>query len=144
MSDSTAVVAPNLQAVFGSSAPVSGAPYSPAVRAGDYLFVSGQLGLDPNTKKPHAEFADQVETVLQNLRDLIEAGGGAMGNIAKTTVFLTDMANFAILNEIYARHFADVAVRPARSTFAVAGLPLGALVEIEAIVYLPPSPERGA
>jgi 2-iminobutanoate/2-iminopropanoate deaminase len=124
-------------AVFGASGPLGGAPYSPAVRAtGELLFISGQLGLDPETKKPYESFEAQVEGALLGLRGLVEAAGGTLDNIVKTTVFLSgDLSRFPILNEIYARHFIGE-VRPARSTFAVSALPAGALVEIEAIAVL--------
>jgi len=126
----------NKEAVFSSGGPAAGAPYTPAVRVGDLLFVSGQLGLDPETKKPYEDFDKQVEGVFASLRALLEAAGGSLSSVVKTTVFLTDMAQFARLNEIYARQFPEGEVKPARSTFQVAGLPLGAAVEIEAIAYL--------
>ena len=124
------------QPIFGAGAAVSGAPYTPAVRVGDLLFISGQLGLDPQTKQPHAEFAAQVEGALAGIRSLVEAAGGSLSSVVKTTIFLSgDMSRFAELNGIYAAHFSE-GVKPARSTFAVAALPLGTLVEIEAIAVL--------
>jgi 2-iminobutanoate/2-iminopropanoate deaminase len=124
------------QAIAGAGAAVSGAPYTPAVRVGSLLFISGQLGLDPETKLPHTEFAAQVTGALAGIQALVEAAGGSLENIVKTTIFLAgDMSRFAELNGIYAAHF-SVGVKPARSTFAVAALPLGALVEIEAIAVL--------
>jgi 2-iminobutanoate/2-iminopropanoate deaminase len=122
-------------AVFGANAPVAGAPYSPGVRIGNMLFISGQLGIDPETKQPYADFEQQVEGVLNGLRSLVEAAGGTLENIVKTTVFLTDLGQFGQMNAIYAKHFTG-AVKPARSTFQVAALPLGAVVEIEAIAIL--------
>jgi 2-iminobutanoate/2-iminopropanoate deaminase len=124
-------------AIFSGSGPLAGAPYTPAVRAqGELLFISGQLGLDPATKQPYEGFEDQVEGAIAGLKALVEAAGGTLDNIVKTTVFLSeDMSRFPVLNGIYARHF-TAEVRPARSTFAVAALPLGALVEIEAIAVL--------
>jgi 2-iminobutanoate/2-iminopropanoate deaminase len=125
------------EAIFTGSGPVSNAPYSPGVRSGNLVFLSGQLGLDPETKQPHARFEQQVEGAIAGLKALCEAAGGSLDNIVKTTCFLSeDMSRFAEFNEIYARHFSG-AVRPARSTFAVAALPLGALVEIEAIALIP-------
>ncbi|GAB4454104.1 MAG: RidA family protein [Armatimonadaceae bacterium] len=124
------------QAIYSASGPVSGAPYSPAVRAGNLLFISGQLGLNPETKQPWEDFEQQVEGCIAGVRTLVEAAGGSLNNVVKTTVFLADLADFARLNEIYARHF-NSDVKPARSTFQVAGLPLGAAVEIEAIAVLP-------
>lgn len=124
------------EAVYGLNGPVSGSPYTPAVKAGNLLFISGQLGLDPETKKPYADFTQQVEGVIAGLRSLVEAAGGSLENVVKTTVFLADIGQFAQFNEIYAKHF-GAGVKPARSTFQVAALPLGAAVEIEAIAYLP-------
>ena len=124
-------------AIFGAGGPLGGAPYSPAVRAqGELLFISGQLGLDPETRQPYESFEAQVEGAIAGLRSLVESAGGTLDNIVKTTVFLSgDLSRFPILNEIYARHFSGD-VRPARSTFAVSALPAGALVEIEAIAVL--------
>jgi len=119
-------------AVTLPGAPAPTAPYTPAVRAGDLLFLSGQLGTDPATGKPWDDFEKQVEGAIAGLRRLCEAAGGSLDNVVKTTCFLTvDMSRFAEFNAIYARHFDGV--RPARSTFAVAALPLGALIEIEAV-----------
>jgi 2-iminobutanoate/2-iminopropanoate deaminase len=123
-------------AIYTSSGgAVAGAPYTPAVKAGDLLFISGQLGLDPETGKPFEDFDAQVEGVIAGLRRLCEAAGGSLESIVKTTVFLTDLAQFGALNAIYAKHFTGT-VRPARSTFQVAALPLGAAVEIEAIAVI--------
>ncbi len=121
--------------IYGKSGAVAGSPYTPAVRAGNLLFISGQLGLDPETKKPFAEFDQQVEGAIAGVRSLVESAGGTLENVVKTTVFLADLSQFARLNEIYASHFQG-AVRPARSTFQVAALPLGAAVEIEAVAVL--------
>jgi 2-iminobutanoate/2-iminopropanoate deaminase len=116
-------------------APVAGAPYTPGVRAGNTLYMSGQLGLDPATKQPYAEFERQVEGCIAGLRGLVEAAGGTLEDIVKTTVLMLDLGDFAAMNAVYARHFIGD-VRPARSTFQVAGLPLGAAVEIEAIAVI--------
>ena len=115
--------------------PVGGAPYTPAVRAGNLLFISGQLGLDPETKTPYADFDQQVEGSIAGIRNLVEAAGGTLADIVKTTVLMTDLGQFAALNAIYARHF-DGTIRPARSTYQVAALPVGAAIEIEAIAQL--------
>ncbi len=123
------------QAIFGANAPLGGAPYSPAVKVGNMVFLSGQLGLDPDTKKPYDDFAKQVEGCIAGVRSLVESAGGTLADVVKTTVFLADLSQFAVLNEIYARHFSGD-VRPARSTFQVAALPAGAAVEIEAIAVI--------
>lgn len=124
------------QAIFGGSAPVAGAPYSPGVKAGTLVFISGQLGLDPQTGQPCATFEAQVEGAIAGIQRLVESAGGSLDDVVKTTVFLAgDMSRFPALNAIYAQRFAGT-VRPARSTFAVAALPLGALVEIEAIALV--------
>jgi 2-iminobutanoate/2-iminopropanoate deaminase len=122
--------------IFGPNGPVTGAPYTPAVKSGHLLFISGQLGIDPETKKPYADFDKQVEGAIAGVRALVEAAGGSLDNVVKATVFLADIGQFARLNELYTAHF-NGAVKPARSTFQVAALPLGAAVEIEAIAVLP-------
>lgn len=117
------------------SAPAAIGPYSQAIRAGDFLFVSGQLGIDPATKKMvEGDVGAQAERALGNIAAILEAAGGAMENIVKTTVLLQSMDDFSRLNEVYARFFSGEP--PARAAYQVAKLPLGALVEIEAIAYL--------
>lgn len=122
------------EAIYAGS-PIAGTPYSPAIRAGNLLFISGQLGIDPETKLPWDHFEKQVEGAIASVRKLVEAGGGTLYDIVKTTCFLDDINNFARFNEIYTRHFNND-LKPARSTFQVAALPLGAAVEIEAIAVL--------
>ena len=124
------------EAIWGSASPFGGAPYTPAVRAGNTLYISGQLGLDPDTKKPLDDFEKQVEGCIHGIKALVESAGGTLASVVKTTVFLSDIALFARFNAVYAQHF-DSTVRPARSTFQVAALPAGASVEIEAVAYLP-------
>lgn len=119
-------------------APVIGAPYSQGVVArGDRMvFVSGQLPLDPATGElDGADMTSQARRSLANVRAILEAAGASMGDVVKTTVFLTDMADFVAMNAVYAEAFAGHA--PARATVGVAALPLGAIVEIEAIAVLP-------
>ncbi|HEY7785602.1 MAG TPA: RidA family protein [Pyrinomonadaceae bacterium] len=113
----------------------SSTPFSPAILAGDFVFVSGQLGVDRKT----GEFAgttteEQAEQVLKNLATVLEASGSDMEHIVKTTVFLADMEDFAKMNEIYRRHFKGDP--PARSTVQVARLPRNARIEIEAIAIV--------
>jgi 2-iminobutanoate/2-iminopropanoate deaminase len=104
-------------------------PYSPVVRAGDWLVTSGQIGLRDGAIVDGGVRAQTVQA-LANLRALLEGEGATLAHVVKTTVFLTDMADFAAMNEEYATAFADH--RPARSTVGVAALPLGAVVEVEA------------
>jgi 2-iminobutanoate/2-iminopropanoate deaminase len=113
-------------------APFQGAPYSQAIRANGLVFVSGQLALRPD----HAEIvgegiAEQTEQVFANLRAILEAAGSGLDRLVKTTVYLTDLDDFAGMNEVYARHVGDTP--PARATIEVSALPSGAKVEIEAI-----------
>jgi 2-iminobutanoate/2-iminopropanoate deaminase len=116
-------------------APFQGAPYSQAIRAGELVFVSGQLALRPGEKQlTGGSIAEQTEQVFANLRAILEQAGSGLDRLVKTTVFLQDLDDFAAMNEVYARHVGDAP--PARSTVEVARLPSGALVEIEAIALL--------
>jgi 2-iminobutanoate/2-iminopropanoate deaminase len=116
-------------------APFQGAPYSQAVKGGGLVFVSGQLALRPGEKElVPGDVTDQTEQVFANLRAILEASGSSLDRLLKTTVFLKDLGDFAAMNEVYARHVGDSP--PARSTVEVAGLPSGALVEIEAVALL--------
>jgi 2-iminobutanoate/2-iminopropanoate deaminase len=126
---------PELIPITGTGGAVSGSPYTPAVKVGNLLFISGQLGIDPTTKKPYDDFAAQVEGAINGVESLIVAAGGSLDNIVKCTCFLADINQFAAFNEIYSRRFSG-AVKPARSTFQVAALPLAGAVEIEAIAVL--------
>ncbi len=127
----------NKQAIYPKEggAPVGGAPYSPAVKTHNTLYISGQLGIDPATGKPFEDFGRQVEGAITGMRRLCEAAGGTLGDVVKTTVFLADLSQFAALNAVYAAHFTGDP-RPARSTFQVAALPLGAAVEIEGVAVI--------
>ncbi len=106
-------------------------PYSAAITTGDLLFCSGQLGMDPATGALREGVAAQAEQALTNLRALLSAAGFGVEHVVKYTIFLTDRADFATVNEIYGRTFTQP--YPARSTVQVAALPKGGLVEIEAI-----------
>ena len=113
-------------------APFQGAPYSQAVKANGFVFVSGQLALRPGeTALLEGGIAEQTEQVFANLRAILEAAGSSLDQLVKTTVFLQNLDDFAGMNEVYARHVGQTP--PARSTVEVAKLPSGALVEIEAI-----------
>ena len=114
-------------------APFQGAPYNQAIRAGDFVFVAGQLGLKPGDTAAEGDITAQTEQVLRNLTAILEEAGSSLAKLVKTSVFLMDLGDFAAMNEVYARHIGDTP--PARSTFQVAKLPSGALVEIEAIAH---------
>jgi 2-iminobutanoate/2-iminopropanoate deaminase len=121
--------------VHTGAAPAAIGPYRQAIRAGDFLFISGQLGLDPATKKMvEGGVASEAERALMNIGAILEAAGGTFADVVKTTVLLQSMDDFSRLNEVYARFFTDEP--PARAAYQVARLPLGALVEIEAVAYL--------
>ncbi len=112
------------------------APYSPAVLANGVIYVSGQVGYDMvNHRYFGDDVAAQFQGALDNLRSVLKAAGSDLSNVVKTTVFLTDAAHFDTINEIYRRYFPTE--QPARSCVITAGLPLGALIEIEAVALLP-------
>ncbi len=119
------------ETVMAKNAPAAVGPYVHAVLAGDMLFTSGQLGLDPVTGVLREGVEAQADQAIKNLRAVIEAAGMTLQNVVKTTVFLADMNDFAAINEIYARYFTGDA--PARSCVQAAALPKGGLFEIEAI-----------
>jgi 2-iminobutanoate/2-iminopropanoate deaminase len=115
-------------------APFQGAPYSQAIRAGGFVFVSGQLGLKPDHAEIGGSIEEQTEQVFANLRAILEEAGTGLERLVKTTVFLTDLGDFTAMNEVYTRQVGSSP--PARSTVEVAALPSGAKVEIEAIAGL--------
>jgi len=119
------------QAITASGAPAAIGPYSQAVAIDGFLFCSGSLGMDPATGALLDGIEAQTERALANLEAVLQANGMSMADVVKTTVFLSDLANFAAMNAVYATHVVDPA--PARSTVQVAALPKAALVEIEAI-----------
>jgi 2-iminobutanoate/2-iminopropanoate deaminase len=113
-----------------NKAPAAVGPYSQAVRVGKMVYTAGQVAIDPaNGKMIEGDISAQTEQVMNNLQAVLQAAGTSLDKVVKSTVFLADMADFAAMNAVYAKRFGDN--RPARSTVAVAGLPLGALVEIE-------------
>jgi 2-iminobutanoate/2-iminopropanoate deaminase len=118
-----------------SAAPPASGAYSQAIRAGSFVFAAGQLGADPATGELADGAAAQAERALLNLTAVLDAAGVSLDRVVKTTVFLSDMANFAAVNDAYGRHFPPP--YPARSTIAVRELPRGGLVEIEAIAIAP-------
>ena len=113
-------------------APAAIGPYSQGIRTGSLLFVSGQLPIDPATGTMADTVAAQTAQSLTKLKSILEAAGSSMARVVKTTVFLTDMASFSAMNEVYGAFFSE-GTYPARSAVEVSALPKGALVEIEAV-----------
>jgi 2-iminobutanoate/2-iminopropanoate deaminase len=119
------------QAISSNGAPAAIGPYSQAIRSGDMVFCSGQLGLDPATGELVDGVEAQTDRAIRNLRSVLDAAGLSLDDIVKTTIFLADIGDFATVNAVYARYIPDPP--PARSTVQVAALPKGGRVEIEAI-----------
>jgi 2-iminobutanoate/2-iminopropanoate deaminase len=137
------------QVVHTDAAPRAIGPYSQAIRCGGFLFVSGQIAIDPATGDLNAgDVGAQTERILKNAGEILMAGGATLETVVKTTVYLRDMAHFQRMNEVYSLFFGDMP--PARSTVAVAGLPRDVLVEMDFIAQVAagidaPSPApRGA
>ncbi|MEO0444734.1 MAG: RidA family protein [Verrucomicrobiota bacterium] len=123
---------PSISPLTAAGAPEAIGPYSHAVRVGETLYCSGQIPLDPATMViVEGGVKEQARQVLTNMSKVLEAAGVTMDAVVKTTIFLTDMADFPTVNAVYAEAFGEH--KPARSTIQVAGLPMGALVEIECI-----------
>lgn len=123
------------QPINTTNAPAAIGPYVQAVTTGKFIFTSGQLPLSPATGEfAGPDAASQARCCLENLSAVLTAGGAGLGRIIKTTIFLTDMSDFGQVNEVYASFFPGTP--PARSCIAVAALPKGAKVEIEAIAYM--------
>ena len=121
--------------VFSVDAPAAIGPYSQAIKAGNVLYLSGQIGMNPATGELVSDdVREQTARALQNMKAVLAAAGATAENVVKTTVFLTDMADFQAVNSVYAETFSSDA--PARSCVAVAALPKGAKVEVEAVAVL--------
>jgi 2-iminobutanoate/2-iminopropanoate deaminase len=121
--------------IQSADAPAAIGPYSQAIQAGNLLFCSGQIALDPKTMQMvGATAAEQAEQVLKNLAAVLAQAGASMAHVARTTIYLVSMADFAAVNEVYGRHFGGH--KPARATVAVKELPKGGLVEIDCIACL--------
>ena len=121
----------DIKAISTHQAPAAIGPYSQAIAAGDFVYLSGQLGVDPATGVMEKDVCAQAQRALENMKAILKEAGLDISRVVKTTVFLKDMNDFAAVNEIYSTHF--VQPYPARSCVQVAQLPKGALVEIEAI-----------
>ncbi len=117
------------------NAPAAIGTYSQAVRSGDTLYLSGQIGLDPASGQLMEGIENQIERVFGNLKAVAEGAGASLGDVVKLTVYLTDLANFARVNETMARYFSQP--YPARAVVGVASLPRGALVEADATIVFP-------
>lgn len=122
------------EAVQTAAAPAAVGPYSQAVKVGPLLFCSGQLPLDAGGNKVQGGMTKETEQVMENLKAVLEAGGARLDQVVKTTVFMTDLADFKFMNQAYERYFPELP--PARSTVQVVKLPKDAKVEIEAIAVL--------
>lgn len=121
------------QEIKTSSAPDPVGPYSQAIKAGELIFCSGQIALDPETGElVTADIKAETSRVMENLKAVLEAAGSSLDRVVKTTIFVRDIADFSRINSVYASYFSNT-VPPARSTVQVAGLPKGAGIEIECI-----------
>lgn len=123
-----------IKSIQTNNAPAAIGPYSQAIIANGFVFCSGQIGLDPLTGELADGLENQTRQVLKNLRGVLQASESDLEFVVKTTIFLTDMANFSVVNDIYTEFFSEH--QPARATVAVASLPKGALVEIEATAVI--------
>jgi 2-iminobutanoate/2-iminopropanoate deaminase len=123
------------QAIQTNGAPAPVGPYSQAIRSGEMVWCAGQVGLDPATGELADGVEAQAERALRNLQAVLDAAGLGFDDVVKTTIFLADVGDFAVVNAIYAKYMSDPP--PARSTIGVGGLPKGALVEIEVTAHRP-------
>lgn len=125
-----------MKAVFTQKAPKPVGPYSQAVVAGNFVFLSGQIGIDPHTGKLVEDFEGQVRQVFKNIMAVLESAGVGKESIVRMVVYLKDLSLFKEFNSIYEEFFSEVKVKPARTTVEVSQLPLGALVELEATAFI--------
>ena len=124
--------------IQADAAPAAIGPYSQAIAQGNLLFTSGQIALDPLTGAlVEGGIEAETDQVMRNLQAVLEAAGAGLASVVKTTIFLIDMGDFAVVNRIYGGALEEAGAPPARSTVQVAGLPRGARVEIEAVAMLP-------
>ncbi len=126
---------PAKKVIATDAAPIAVGPYSQAIQAGNFLFLSGQLALNPqNGEMVGSDISTQTKQVIENIEGVLGAAGASLSDVVKTTVFLQNMGDFAQMNDVYKQYFGDSA--PARSTVEVAKLPKNALVEIESIAVI--------
>jgi 2-iminobutanoate/2-iminopropanoate deaminase len=124
-----------IHSIATGSAPKALGPYSQGIRAGQFVFVSGQVPIDPATGELiSGSIGDQTRRALQNIGEILNAAGSSFQQVVRTTVYLADLADFPAMNETYATYF--TAPQPARSTIQAANLPKGARIEIDAIAFL--------
>lgn len=122
--------------VFTEEAPKPVGPYSQGVKVGGFLFVAGQIPVDPETGElVKGDIRDQTRRVLENLKAIVEAAGGSLRDVVKVTVYLRNMDDFGAMNEVYSEYFG--ASKPARAAVEVSNLPKGVAIEVEAIAYIP-------
>ncbi|HII61291.1 2-iminobutanoate/2-iminopropanoate deaminase [Pyrococcus horikoshii] len=122
------------EVIFTENAPKPIGPYSQAIKAGNFLFIAGQIPIDPKTGEiVKGDIKDQTRQVLENIKAILEAAGYSLNDVIKVTVYLKDMNDFAKMNEVYAEYFGES--KPARVAVEVSRLPKDVLIEIEAIAY---------
>lgn len=122
--------------IFTEKAPKPVGPYSQAVKAGGFLFIAGQIPINPETGAlVEGDIRAQTRQVLENVKAIVEAAGGSLNDVVKVTVYLRDMGDFGAMNEVYSEYFSDS--KPARAAVEVSNLPKGAAIEVEAIAYIP-------
>jgi 2-iminobutanoate/2-iminopropanoate deaminase len=133
---------PNITQIITDQAPKAIGPYSQAICAGDYVFVSGQIAIDPVIGKLSGEtIEEQTRQVLKNIEAILVAQGLTLENIVKTEVYLKDLKDFSAMNNIYAEKF-SYTIKPARATVQISKLPLDALVEISCVAFIPQESTR--
>ncbi|MCX8034966.1 MAG: RidA family protein [Candidatus Dojkabacteria bacterium] len=115
-------------------APTPVGPYSQAIVVDNFIFCSGQIGLDPNTNRLVEGLENQFHQIMQNIRSILEEAGTSLDKVVKVTIFITDISKFSMVNELYSQYFSDH--KPARSTVEVSNLPKNALIEIEVLAVI--------
>ena len=123
-----------IEAIITKEAPKAIGPYSQGIKAGNIMYTSGQLPIDPETGEMPDNIEEQTRMSLENLKKILEAAGSSLQQVIKTTVFLSDMNHFAVMNQVYGEFFSDN--YPARSAIEVARLPKDAFIEIEALAII--------